>query len=131
MRAGAESQTGPVWAREEDERRTAVGRFLREWSLDELPQLWNVFRGQMSLVGPRPERPYFVEKFQGSVPDYFDRHRIKSGITGWAQVNGLRGNVTIEDRTRYDLYYIENWSLWLDLRILFMTLRAMLVARGT
>lgn len=130
MRADAEARTGPVWARDRDERRTRVGRFLREWSLDELPQLWNVLMGQMSLVGPRPERPFFVEKFQGAVPLYFDRHRVKSGMTGWAQVNGLRGNVPIETRTRYDLYYIENWSLWLDLRILLMTLRAMVVARG-
>lgn len=130
MGVGAESDTGPVWARDSDERRTRVGGFLREWSLDELPQLWNVLMGHMSLVGPRPERPYFVEKFQHAVPDYFDRHRVKSGVTGWAQVNGLRGNVPIEARTRYDLYYIENWSLWLDLRILLMTLRAMVVARG-
>lgn len=130
MRVGAESETGPVWASEGDARRTRVGRFLREWSLDELPQLWNVVLGHMSLVGPRPERPHFVERFQSNVPDYFDRHRVKSGITGWAQVNGLRGNVPIEDRTRYDLYYIENWSLWLDLRILLMTIRALLVARG-
>jgi exopolysaccharide biosynthesis polyprenyl glycosylphosphotransferase len=130
MGVGAEAETGPVWARDSDERRTRVGSFLREWSLDELPQLWNVLMGHMSLVGPRPERPYFVEKFQDAVPDYFDRHRVKSGVTGWAQVNGLRGNVPIEARTRYDLYYIENWSLWLDLRILLMTLRAMVLSRG-
>jgi len=131
MRADAEAGTGPVWASEGDSRRTRVGRLLREWSLDEIPQLWNVLRGDMSLVGPRPERPFFVEKFQDAVPDYFDRHRVKSGITGWAQVNGLRGNVPIEHRTRYDLYYIENWSLWLDLRILLKTVRAILAARGT
>ncbi|MBU1698836.1 MAG: sugar transferase [Candidatus Eisenbacteria bacterium] len=130
MRTDAESETGPVWARENDDRRTHVGQFIREWSLDELPQMWNVFKGEMSLVGPRPERPHFVEKFQDHVPDYFDRHRVKSGVTGWAQVNGLRGNVPIEERTRYDLYYIENWSLWLDLRILFMTLRSVIVSRG-
>jgi exopolysaccharide biosynthesis polyprenyl glycosylphosphotransferase len=131
MRVDAEADTGPVWAREGDERRTRVGRILREWSLDELPQLWNVLKGEMSLVGPRPERPYFVQRFEAAVPGYLDRHRVKSGMTGWAQVHGLRGNVPVEERTRYDLYYIENWSLWLDLRILFMTLRSVLTHRGT
>ena len=130
MRVDAESQTGPVWARENDPRRTRVGAFLRKWSLDELPQLWNVFRGEMSLVGPRPERPVFVEQFEQRVHDYYDRHRVKSGVTGWAQVHGLRGNVPIEERTRYDLYYVENWSLWLDLRILWLTLSAVLLHRG-
>lgn len=130
MRADAESQTGPVWARENDPRRTPVGAFLRRWSLDELPQLWNVFRGEMSLVGPRPERPVFVEQFEQRVQDYYDRHRVKSGVTGWAQVHGLRGNVSIEERTRYDLYYVENWSLWLDVRILWLTLSAVLLHRG-
>ncbi len=130
MRIDAEGTTGPVWARENDPRRTAVGEFLRKWSLDELPQLWNVFRGDMSLVGPRPERPYFVEQFHDSIPHYYGRHRIKAGLTGWAQVNGLRGNVPIEERTRYDLYYIENWSLWLDLRILLLTLRAVIAHPG-
>jgi exopolysaccharide biosynthesis polyprenyl glycosylphosphotransferase len=127
---GAEASTGPVWAATEDPRRTAVGEFLRKWSLDELPQLWNVFRGDMSLVGPRPERPHFVEQFHLRVPGYYGRHRIKAGLTGWAQVNGLRGNVPIEERTRYDLYYIENWTLWLDLKILFLTLRAVISHRG-
>jgi len=130
MRVDAESQTGPVWASENDPRRTRVGAFLRRWSLDELPQLWNVFRGEMSLVGPRPERPVFVEQFEQRVQDYYDRHRVKSGVTGWAQVHGLRGNVPIEERTRYDLYYVENWSLWLDLRILWLTLSAVLLHRG-
>lgn len=131
MRRDAEEGTGPVWAGDDDPRRTRIGRLLRTWSLDELPQLWNVLLGQMSLVGPRPERPQFVERFQEEVSDYYDRHRIKSGITGWAQVNGLRGNVGIEERTRYDLYYVENWSIWLDLRILFMTLRAVFTQRGS
>ncbi len=130
MRVDAESGTGPVWADEGDPRRTRLGVILRTWSLDELPQLFNVLMGHMSLVGPRPERPYFVERFQELVPDYFGRHRVKSGITGWAQVNGLRGNVPIEERTRYDLYYIENWSLAFDLRILFLTLRSVFAARG-
>lgn len=131
MRTEAEDETGPVWASEDDPRRTKVGEFLRTWSLDELPQLWNVFRGDMSLVGPRPERPHFVQQFHEKVPDYFSRHRIKSGLTGWAQVNGLRGNVPIEERTRYDIYYIENWSIWLDLRILFLTAKVVFTERGS
>ncbi|MFB3909003.1 MAG: sugar transferase [Candidatus Eisenbacteria bacterium] len=131
MRSDAEAGSGPVWASAEDPRRTRVGRFLRTWSLDELPQLWNVFRGDMSLVGPRPERPHFVERFYAEVPLYHGRHRIKSGLTGWAQVNGLRGNVPIEERTAYDLYYIENWSLWFDVRILLMTARAVVTHRGS
>jgi exopolysaccharide biosynthesis polyprenyl glycosylphosphotransferase len=130
MRVDAESGSGPIWAAEGDSRRTKVGRFLRTWSLDELPQIWNVLRGDMSLVGPRPERPHFVQQFEDAVPDYYARHRIKSGITGWAQVNGLRGNVPIEERTRYDLYYVENWSIWLDLRILFMTVWTVFSQKG-
>jgi exopolysaccharide biosynthesis polyprenyl glycosylphosphotransferase len=130
MHVGAERDTGPVWALSGDPRRTCMGTFLRTWSLDELPQLLNVLRGDMSLVGPRPERPYFVDRFEELVPGYFDRHRVKSGITGWAQVNGLRGSVPIEVRTRYDLYYVANWSLLLDLRILVMTLRSIFAQRG-
>jgi len=121
MVANAEEETGPVWATPGDARATRVGVFLRRTSLDELPQLWNVLRGDMSLVGPRPERPHFVRAFEKDVPRYFDRHRVKSGMTGWAQVNGLRGNTPIEERTRYDVYYVENWSLLFDLRILFLT----------
>jgi exopolysaccharide biosynthesis polyprenyl glycosylphosphotransferase len=131
MRHDAEAETGPVWASKDDSRRTRVGTFLRTWSLDELPQLWNVFRGDMSLVGPRPERPTFVQEFFETVPEYHGRHRIKAGLTGWAQVNGLRGNVPIEERTRYDVYYIENWSVWLDLRILLKTARAVFAQRGS
>jgi len=130
MHVGAERETGPVWAPSGDPRRTRMGSFLRTWSLDELPQLLNVLKGDMSLVGPRPERPYFVDRFEELVPGYFDRHRVKSGITGWAQVNGLRGRVPIEERTRYDLYYVANWSLLLDLRILLMTLRSIFAQRG-
>ncbi len=130
MKTDAENESGPVWADSNDPRRTRLGTFLRTWSLDELPQLLNVLKGHMSLVGPRPERPYFVEKFEEYVPGYFDRHRVKSGITGWAQVNGLRGNVPIENRTRFDLYYIENWSIGFDLRILLMTLRSIIAQRG-
>lgn len=123
MRVDAEATTGPVWAIRDDPRRTRVGAFLRRWSLDELPQLWNVLRGEMSLVGPRPERPSFVAEFRQRLPQYMLRHRVKAGITGWAQVHGWRGNTSIRKRLEYDLYYIENWSLGLDLKILWMTLR--------
>jgi exopolysaccharide biosynthesis polyprenyl glycosylphosphotransferase len=107
-----------------DPRRTRVGRLLRRLSLDELPQLLNVLRGDMSLVGPRPERTHFVREFQTLVPKYLDRHRVKTGMTGWAQVNGLRGNTSLTERLNYDLYYIENWSVALDIKILLRTLRA-------
>jgi Undecaprenyl-phosphate glucose phosphotransferase len=122
MRVDAEAQTGPVWATPDDPRRTWLGTFLRRWSLDELPQLLNVLRGQMSLVGPRPERPSFVEEFRRRVPGYMLRHKVKAGITGWAQINGWRGNTSIERRIECDLYYIERWSLGFDLRILIQTL---------
>ncbi|HCM42469.1 MAG TPA: undecaprenyl-phosphate glucose phosphotransferase [Candidatus Omnitrophota bacterium] len=124
MKLDAEKETGPVWAKENDSRRTAVGEFLRRWNLDELPQFLNVLRGDMSLVGPRPERPFFVDQFRENIPRYMARHRIKCGITGWAQVHGLRGNTSIEERIKYDLYYMENWSLLLDVEIIFMTLFA-------
>lgn len=124
MRTNAESSTGPVWAIRDDPRRTWVGSFMRQWSIDELPQLWNVLRGEMSIVGPRPERPTFVNEFKHKIPDYMLRHRVKSGITGWAQVHGWRGNTSIRKRIQYDLYYIQNWSLGLDLKILWMTLRS-------
>jgi Undecaprenyl-phosphate glucose phosphotransferase len=122
MYDGAERDTGPVWAREDDPRCTPVGRFLRRSNLDEIPQLWNVLRGDMSLVGPRPERPFFVEQFKQRIPQYMLRHKVKAGLTGWAQVNGWRGNTSIEKRIEYDLYYIENWSVMLDLKIMWMTL---------
>jgi len=118
----AEKFTGAVWATKNDPRRTKIGAFLRRNNLDELPQLINVLVGQMSLVGPRPERPKFVGKFKEDIPRYMARHKIRSGITGWAQVNGLRGDTSIEERTKYDLYYIENWSLMLDIKILIMSL---------
>jgi Undecaprenyl-phosphate glucose phosphotransferase len=122
MRVDAEAQTGPVWATPGDPRRTWLGGFLRRWSLDELPQLLNVLRGEMSLVGPRPERPSFVEEFRRRVPGYMLRHKVKAGITGWAQINGWRGNTSIERRIECDLYYIERWSLAFDLLILIQTL---------
>jgi Undecaprenyl-phosphate glucose phosphotransferase len=123
MRTNAESTSGPVWAIKDDPRRTRVGSFLRRWSIDELPQLWNVLKGEMSIVGPRPERPAFVREFKHQIPQYMLRHKVKAGITGWAQVHGWRGNTSIRKRIQYDLYYIENWSLGLDLKILWMTLR--------
>ena len=122
MHADAESQTGAVWASENDERRTKFGIFLRNYSLDELPQLFNVFKGEMSLVGPRPERPVFIEQFKSQIPHYMLRHKVKAGITGWAQINGWRGNTSLDKRIECDLYYIERWSLWFDLKILFLTL---------
>jgi Undecaprenyl-phosphate glucose phosphotransferase len=118
----AERDTGPVWAREDDPRVTPLGRFLRKSNLDELPQLWNVLRGDMSIVGPRPERPHFVEQFKHRIPQYMLRHKVKAGLTGWAQVNGWRGNTPLEKRIEYDLYYIENWSVRLDLKIMWLTL---------
>ena len=126
MLAGAEEETGPVWAADHDSRRTRVGTFLRTTSIDELPQIMNVLSGEMSLVGPRPERPYFVDQFKNHVPKYLDRHRVKTGMTGWAQVNGLRGNTSLEERIRYDIFYVENWSLGFDLKILLRTIRALL-----
>jgi len=122
MRTDAEEHTGPVWAQEKDPRRTKVGTFIRKMSFDELPQLLNVIRGNMSLIGPRPERQFFVEQFKNGIIGYMSRHRIKPGITGWAQVNGLRGNTSIAERTKYDLYYIENWSMAFDMKILVRTI---------
>ena len=122
MQLDAEAQTGPKWATPDDPRRTRLGAFLRRTSFDELPQLINVLRGEMSLLGPRPERPSFVEEFRRRVPGYMLRHKMKAGITGWAQINGWRGNTSIEKRIEYDLDYIARWSLRLDLIILFKTL---------
>ncbi|MAG34787.1 MAG: undecaprenyl-phosphate glucose phosphotransferase [Dehalococcoidia bacterium] len=119
MTRDAEGQAGQYWTVRDDPRVTPFGRFLRRFSLDEVPQLVNVIVGDMSIVGPRPEQPRFVDRFKTTVPDYTKRLREKAGMTGWAQVNGLRGDISIEERTKYDIYYVEHWSLWLDLKIIF------------
>jgi exopolysaccharide biosynthesis polyprenyl glycosylphosphotransferase len=121
MYQNAEDKSGPVWARDNDPRATPIGNWLRRFDLDELPQFWNVLRGEMSIVGPRPERPFFVQQFKHRIPQYMLRHKVKAGITGWAQVNGWRGNTSLEKRIEYDLYYIENWSVSLDLKIMWLT----------
>jgi lipopolysaccharide/colanic/teichoic acid biosynthesis glycosyltransferase len=121
MPLDAEKETGAVWAVKNDGRVTKIGGFLRRTSLDELPQFFNVLTGDMSLVGPRPERPVFVEQFRDQVPRYMLRHKVRSGITGWAQIHGWRGNTSLEERINHDLFYIQNWSLLLDLKILILT----------
>jgi Undecaprenyl-phosphate glucose phosphotransferase len=122
MRVDSEQKSGAVWAVKDDPRKTKLGAFLRKTSLDELPQFINVLLGDMSLVGPRPERPIFINKFTKTIPNYYARHSVKAGITGWAQVNGWRGNTSLRKRIQFDLYYITHWTPWLDLRILWMTL---------
>ena len=110
------------WTVKDDPRITPIGKFIRKMSIDELPQLFNVLKGEMSLVGPRPERPQFVEKFKNEIPRYMVKHQVRPGMTGWAQIHGYRGDTSIEKRIEYDLYYIENWSLGLDFKILCLTL---------
>lgn len=122
MPVGTEQTSGPVWAKQNDGRATRIGSFLRKTSLDELPQFINVLKGDMSIVGPRPERKVFVDEFKEKIPRYMQKHLVKAGITGWAQVNGWRGNTSLEKRIEYDLYYIENWSLFFDLKIIWLTL---------
>lgn len=122
MKNDAESESGPVFTTRDDPRRTRIGVMIRELGLDELPQLLNVLKGDMSLVGPRPERPPFVEEFKKEIPYYMMRHKVKSGITGWAQINGFRGDTSIKKRIEYDVYYVQNWSLVFDLKIMFLTL---------
>jgi lipopolysaccharide/colanic/teichoic acid biosynthesis glycosyltransferase len=132
MRADAEADTGPTWARDDDERITRVGRFLRQTRIDEIPQLWNVLKGDMSLVGPRPERPEFVEGLSREIPYYYLRHSIRPGITGWAQIRYRYGN-SVEDakeKLRYDLYYIKNMSMGLDALVFFNTIKIILLKRG-
>jgi len=123
MQVDAELQ-GARFAVESDPRVTTIGGLLRRYSIDELPQLINVLRGQMSLVGPRPERPVFINEFRKQIPDYMLRHKVQAGMTGWAQVSGWRGNTSIERRIEHDLFYIENWSLLFDVKIIAMTLTA-------
>lgn len=120
MRVSAESEA--TWTTKDDPRKTRFGNFLRKTSLDELPQLWNIFVGEMSIVGPRPEQPRYVDKFRHEIPAYMLRHKMKAGLTGWAQVNGWRGDTDLGPRIECDLYYIRNWSLWFDLKIVFLTL---------
>jgi exopolysaccharide biosynthesis polyprenyl glycosylphosphotransferase len=130
MKFDSDNPNGTGWTVENDPRRTRVGEFIRRFSLDELPQLFNVFVGHMSLVGPRPEQPDYVRQFKDAIPQYFQRHKVKSGITGWAQVNGLRGDTSITERTRHDLYYVENWSLIFDIKIILLTVRSIFRSRG-
>ena len=130
MKVDAEQQSGAVWTIKDDPRRTAFGAFLRKTSLDELPQLINVLKGEMSLVGPRPERPVFIHKFSKTIPNYMARHAVKAGITGWAQVHGWRGNTSLRKRIQFDLYYITHWTPWLDFRILWLTVWHGLVNRN-
>jgi exopolysaccharide biosynthesis polyprenyl glycosylphosphotransferase len=130
LRPVDDTESATTWNVAHDARLSSVGRFMRKTSLDELPQLFNVLRGDMSLVGPRPERPHFVSQFQSAYPSYDARHRVPSGLTGWAQVHGLRGDTSIADRARFDNYYIENWSLWLDFTIILRTIGAVLRASG-
>jgi exopolysaccharide biosynthesis polyprenyl glycosylphosphotransferase len=130
MVCDAEKQTGPVMCTPDDPRITKLGRFLRKFSLDEIPQLINIFKGEMSLIGPRPERPEFVRDFVDKIPKYMLRHKVKSGLTGWAQVHGLRQDTSIEKRLEFDFYYIQNWSFALDIKILWMTLRRGFIDRN-
>jgi exopolysaccharide biosynthesis polyprenyl glycosylphosphotransferase len=117
----SETKENRYWTEENDSRITPFGNILRKTNLDELPQLYNILKGDMSFVGPRPEQPKFVEEFSKEIPNYPNRHRVKSGLTGWAQVNGLKGDTSISERVRYDIYYVENWSIWLDLKIIALT----------
>jgi exopolysaccharide biosynthesis polyprenyl glycosylphosphotransferase len=130
MKVGSPEEGNTRWTCEEDPRRTRVGSFLRKTNLDELPQFLNVVRGDMSIVGPRPERPFFVERFLQEFDRYNSRHMFKAGITGWAQVNGWRGDTSIAKRVEYDLYYLRNWSLTFDLQIITMTLLRMFTSRN-
>jgi Undecaprenyl-phosphate glucose phosphotransferase len=122
METQAEKETGPVWAAKSDSRKTIIGSFLRKTSMDELPQFFNVLKGDMSIVGPRPEREFFIQQFRSKIPKYMLRHKMKAGITGWAQISGWRGNTSLEKRIEYDIYYIENWSLRFDLEIMWLTI---------
>jgi lipopolysaccharide/colanic/teichoic acid biosynthesis glycosyltransferase len=131
MRPESQNESSTQWSIAQDLRVTRFGRFIRKTSLDELPQLFNVLRGEMTIVGPRPERPHFVSLFSNEYPHYQHRHRVQAGLTGFAQVNGLRGDTSIDMRARLDNYYIENWNLWLDLKIIARTVKQVLGSKGT
>jgi exopolysaccharide biosynthesis polyprenyl glycosylphosphotransferase len=131
MRPVDETESSTKWNISHDDRMGPIGRFLRKSSLDELPQLINILRGEMSMVGPRPERPHFVARFRQVHPHYWARHRVPSGLTGWAQIHGLRGDTSIGDRARFDNYYVENWSLWLDTKIIIRTIGAIFTRTGS
>jgi lipopolysaccharide/colanic/teichoic acid biosynthesis glycosyltransferase len=122
MHVQTDDEEREQWTTKNDPRKTKWGAFMRKTSIDELPQFFNVLKGDMSVIGPRPERPYFVEKFKEEVPRYMIKHQVRPGITGWAQVNGYRGDTSIEERINHDLYYIENWTFAFDLRIIFLTI---------
>ncbi len=130
MRIDAEKETGAVWAKKDDDRKTLIGTIIRKTSLDEVPQFFNVLQGSMSLVGPRPERPVFIDEFKKQIPNYMLRHKMKAGITGWAQVNGWRGNTSLEKRIAYDIYYLTHWSILFDIKICFMTLFTGMINRN-
>jgi exopolysaccharide biosynthesis polyprenyl glycosylphosphotransferase len=121
MRLNAEADGKPKWAQNDDSRRLRIGAFMRKWNIDEIPQFFNVLCGQMSLVGPRPERPELIARFKSKIPHYQARHMYQPGMTGWAQINGWRGNTCLEERIRHDIWYLENWSVWLDFRIMLQT----------
>ena len=123
MRVQTESDEKKGWTTKDDPRVTSIGKIIRKTSIDELPQLFNILIGQMSIVGPRPERPQFVEKFKEQIPRYMVKHQVRPGLTGWAQINGYRGDTSIRKRIDYDLYYIENWSMMFDIKIIIGTIR--------
>ena len=123
MRVQTESEEKKGWTTKDDPRVTSIGKIIRKTSIDELPQLFNILIGQMSIVGPRPERPQFVEKFKEQIPRYMVKHQVRPGLTGWAQINGYRGDTSIRKRIDYDLYYIENWSMMFDIKIIIGTIR--------
>lgn len=121
MKVQEASEEKKAWTTKDDPRVTPIGKFMRKTNIDELPQIFNVLKGDMSLVGPRPERPFFVNKFKEEIPRYMIKHQVRPGLTGWAQVNGYRGDTSIRKRIEYDLYYIENWTMGFDMKILFLT----------